>query len=133
MRRERGPSPHTVVATLAVFLIVVAGNVLSEGMFRPPTVKLVAALAAIAAAAGYVVFRVRRFSAMDEMHQRLELEALAAAFAGSLLVFVAYWLLQAAGLLPPLNGVYYVIGMVGMANFGSRRAWQRLTGAPAAC
>jgi len=125
-RKPSLPSAHSIVAIALVFLTVVVGNVLTNGLGSPRAGRLAAAVVIIGAAVGYVIGRVRRFSGLDELYQRLELEAVAAAFAGSFLIFVAYWVLQAANLLPPLIGTYYVIGMVAMMSVGSEAAWRRL-------
>ena len=56
--------------------------------------RLGVALAGIAWFAWLAWRRAVRYRRLDELHQRIELESLATAFAGSFLVFVAYWLLQ---------------------------------------
>ena len=58
--------------------------------------------------------------------QRLELESLAAAFVGSFMVFVAHWLLELMQVLPPLDGLYYVMVMIGFVGSGADSAWQCL-------
>jgi hypothetical protein len=126
MTKPPSLSSRSIVATVLAFGIVVAGNVLTNGLGRPSLARLAAACVVIAMAIGYLVWRIRHHHALDELHQRLELEALSVAFAGSFLIFVSYWLLQAAGLLPPLIGMYYALGMLAMAMFGSSGAWRRL-------
>jgi hypothetical protein len=126
MARSQSLSVRTVGATFVAFVVVVVGNVLTNGFGRPSPGRLVVACGVILLAIAFVMWRLRQFQSHDELHQRLELEALAAAFVGSFLIFVSYWLLQAAGLLPPLIGMYYAIGMVATAMIGSTRAWRRL-------
>lgn len=114
------------VAVLATFLVVVVGNVLPHGIGRPSPGKLVIALATIVIVAMGVQRRVRCYRAKDELQQRIELESLAAAFCGTFVVFVAYWLLQLAGFLPPLDGLYFVLGMYGLVSLGRDGALGRL-------
>jgi hypothetical protein len=127
-----GCSRHSIVATSLVFMTVVLGNVLPNGLGHPRWGKLAMATALIAACTAMVILRARKFRSLDELQQRVELEALAAAFGGSFLIFWSYWLLQAAGLLPPLNGMYYVLGMVALVGVGSGSAWGRLARRPPA-
>lgn len=114
------------VATFCVFLVVVIGNVMSTGLGHPQWGKLLLALGLIAACVTFAAWRVRAFRRLDELQQRMELEGLAAAFSGTFLIFWSYWLLQITGLLPPLNGMYFVLGMVALVGVGSGSAWGRL-------
>jgi hypothetical protein len=130
MARNGSISGLTVVRTFLVFLVVVAGNVLTNGLGCPAPGRLALAAALIGLGVSLVVWRVRRFARLDELQQRIELQAYAAAFAGSFIVFVGYCLLQAAGLLPPLIGTYYVIGMISLVMVGSEGAWKQLVRSP---
>jgi hypothetical protein len=114
------------------FGVLVLANVLLEGISPPTASGLVVAAVGIVFFAYLVQRRIRRYRALDELHQRIELESLAAAFAGSFMIFVAYWLLQLVQVLPPLNGLYYVIVMIGLVSSGTDAAWQKLVrGRPA--
>ena len=118
------------IATLLAFGVLVGSNVLLNGI-RPPTAGgLALAAAGIAFFVVLVWRRIQRYRGLDELHQRVELESLAAAFAGSFMVFVAYWLLEVVQVLPPLNGMYYVIVMLGLVGSGADSAWQRLLRGP---
>lgn len=114
------------MATLIAFGVLAGSNVLLNGIRAPTAEGLVIAVAGI----GFFVFlvwrRIRRYRTLDELHQRIELESLAAAFAGSFMVFVGYWLLELVQVLPPLNGMYYVIVMLGLVGSGADSAWQRM-------
>lgn len=123
-------SRHSVIAVVLVFLVVAGANVIVAGFGQVNGVKLALAVGLILAIIGAVVQRARRFQALDELQQRMELEALAAAFTGSFLIFVSYWLLQLAGLLPPLDGMYYMLGMISLLGVGSGSAWSRLARKP---
>jgi hypothetical protein len=125
MRTREPVVPHWL-AILVMFLVMVVANVLANGLGRPSIWKLALALATIGAFVGLAVARVRRYRRLDEMHQRIELESLALAFASSFLMFVAYWLLQLTGLLPVLDGQYYVLITFAMLNLGRDGAWRRL-------
>ena len=113
-------------ATLIAFGVLATSNVLLNGIRPPTVVGLVVAVAGIGFFVYLVWRRIRRYRSLDELHQRLELESLAAAFVGSFMVFVTYWLLEIVQVLPPLNGLYYVIVMIGLVGSGADSAWQRL-------
>ena len=114
------------VATLIAFGVLAGSNVLLNGIRRPS----LAGLVVVVTGTGFFIYlvwrRIRRYQTLDELHQRLELESLAAAFGGSFLVFVAYWLLEMVQVLPPLDGLYYIIVMIGLVGSGADSAWQRL-------
>ena len=67
-----------------------------------------------------------RYAGSTNCTSAIELESLATAFAGSFLVFVAYWLLQLSGVLPPLRGLYFMLVMLTLMNMGTDGAWQRI-------
>jgi hypothetical protein len=117
---------RSITATFLIFLVVVFANVLPMGLGHPSWGKMALSVGLIVAGASFAVWRVRTFRRLDELQQRMELEGLAAAFAGSFLIFWSYWLLQTAGLLPPLNGMYFVLGMVALVGVGNGSAWGRL-------
>jgi hypothetical protein len=117
--------PHWV-AFAVMFVVLVIANVLKEGLGRSTPWRLAIAVALIAWCAWAVRQRALRYRALDELQQRVELESLATAFVGSFVVYVTYWLLQIAGLLPPLDGTYFVIVMVALRNMGVDGAWQQL-------
>lgn len=70
MTRQPSLSPWSIVATILAFGPVVAGNVPTNGLRHPSPARLSAACAVIAIAIGYMVWRIRQFRALDEMHQR---------------------------------------------------------------
>ena len=117
--------PHWV-SFVVVFLALVLPHVLIDGLGATSALRLGVALAGIAWFAWLAWRRAVRYRRLDELHQRIELESLATAFAGSFLVFVAYWLLQLSGVLPPLRGLYFMLVMLTLMNMGTDGAWQRI-------
>src|SRR4051812_25602650 len=100
--------PHWT-AVFASFGVVVLGNVLQHGIGRPSGGKLVTAAILLVVVAWTCSKQLERYRRLDELQQRIQLESLASAFAGTFLIFTGYWLLQMAGLLPPMEGLYFLL------------------------
>ncbi|MGO9864079.1 MAG: hypothetical protein ACLPLR_10755 [Terriglobales bacterium] len=93
---------------------------------RPATLRYPLALAPVVPLLFLPFVVLRFFRAMDELQQRIHLEALAFAFASSAVVTFAYGLLQGEGLRPlkwiwvyPIMCVLWVIGL-----FTARRRYR---------
>jgi hypothetical protein len=114
------------VAFSVMFVVLVIPHVLQAGLGHSTPLKLTIAVGAIAGMVFVASRQFARYLALDELEQRVELESLATAFVGTFCVFVAYWLLQAAGLFPPLNGMFFVPVMFTLRNLGLARAWQQI-------
>jgi len=117
--------PHAI-AFAVMFVVLVIPHVLTNGLGHSTPFKLFIALGAIVGMVVVASKQVARYRALDELEQRVQLESLATAFAGTFMVFVTYWLLQLSGLLPPLNGLYFVLVMITLRNLGIDGAWQQL-------
>lgn len=121
--------PHGV-SFVVMFGVLVLANVLAGGVGSFAPARLAIALATIAVFVALTLRRVAIYRRLDELHQRIQLESLASAFAGTFLCFVAYWLLQISGLLPPLDGMYFLLTMIALMNLGADGAWRKLARTP---
>ncbi len=121
--------PHWI-SFLLMFGVLVLANVLASGLGSASLPRVAIALATIATFVALAIRRVAIYRRLDELHQRIQLESLASAFAGTFLCFVAYWLLQISGLLPPLDGMYFLLTMIALMNLGADGAWRKLTRRP---
>jgi hypothetical protein len=106
---------------LGAALLIVAASLLGRQFERGSVPRIAIALLQGAATAVAVIVPVRSIRGLDEMHQRIQLEALAFAFAGTGTLTTAYGFLVSAGLpdkawtwalVWPLMAMLWAIGLV---------------------
>ena len=109
-----------LLAALAAALVILAASVASKQFERGSAPRIALALLQGIASAGAVILPVRSIRALDEMQQRIHLEALAFAFAGTGVVATTYGFLVSAGLpdyefgtfVWPLMVLLWVVGVL---------------------
>ena len=120
-----GRSSKLLVIALGAALLVMAAALVARNFERGSAARIAIALVQAVATAVAVVLPVRSVRRLDEMQQRIQLEALAFAFAGTGVLTTGYGFLVNAGLpdiewgalVWPLMAVLWAIGMA----FASRR------------
>lgn len=112
------------LAAYAVALVL-SQNLLAGGV-ADPAFRLLVSLAPMLPAAFICAVVVRAIRRMDEMQRRLQLEALALAFAGTALLTFGYGFLEGAGLprlsmfvvWPVMAALWFAGVMAGRVRFG---------------
>lgn len=112
-----------IIAAGAVLMAVYLGfvAVTKRGEQLAPVVRVAAGLLAVAAFALFIVAQIRVLRGLDEMHRRIQLEALAIAFPTAILLVFTLGVLERAGIVVwgfqrlrdvwPLVVLPYVIGL----------------------
>ena len=112
---------RTLLVCLGSALLIVAAALLARQFERGSAARIAIALLQGAATAVAVIVPVRSIRGLDEMFQRIQLEALAFAFAGTGVIASAYGFLVSAGLperawnwalVWPLMAALWAVGMV---------------------
>lgn len=110
-----------VVICLVSALVIVAASLFARQFERGSAARMAIALFQGAATAVAIIVPVRSIRGLDEMFQRIQLEALAFAFAGTGVITTAYGFLVSAGLperswnwalVWPLMALLWAVGMV---------------------
>jgi len=112
------------VSLLAGFTAVLSSWLLKHYQFGAP-LRLAVALLPVPPFIWLFVVLIRGVRALDEMMQRITLEALAFSFVGTALVVVTYGYLQRAGFVPQENWSQVWPVMVGLYIIGYLIAWWR--------
>jgi hypothetical protein len=89
--------PRFLMAALAAAAVIVGAAWMGRGLPRGAPWKLVLALAQAGATTVIVLMMVRGIRQLDELQRRIQLEALAAAFAGTAILVTAWGFLEIAG------------------------------------
>ena len=89
--------PRFLSAALAAAVVIVGAAWLGRDLPRGDPWKLALALAQAGATTVVVVMTVRGIRRLDELQRRIQLEALAAAFAGTAILVTTWGFLEVAG------------------------------------
>ncbi len=120
---QSGVTSHrsVILICLGSALLIVAAALLARQFERGSPPRIAIALLQSAATAVAVIVPVRSIRGLDEMFQKIQLEALAFAFAGTGVLTTAYGFLVSAGLperswnwalVWPLMAALWAVGMV---------------------
>lgn len=89
--------PRFLLVALASAAVIVAAAWMGRDLPRGAPAKLALALAQAAATTVVVLMMVRGIRQLDELQRRIQLEALAGAFAGTAILVTAWGFLEIAG------------------------------------
>jgi hypothetical protein len=118
-------NPRVILISLALAAVMIVDAVIGRGFPRGSAVRIALAAVNGLASSAVIVLTMLSIRSMDEMQQRIQLEALAIAFAGTGILATTYGFLQGAGLPPIEWGVWIWPAMVALwaiaQAFASRR------------
>ena len=117
--------PRMILLSLGLASVMIADACFSRGFERGSAMRI--ALAAVNGGVSgiVIVFTLLSIRSLDELQQRIQLEALAIAFAGTGVLGTTYGFLQSAGLPPIEWGVWIWPGMVTLWALGMLVARRR--------
>lgn len=115
--KRNSPNIRAFVLAMALYAVLLVGSILVLRRLPEGPLKFIVALVPVLP--GLYMARViaREISRRDELQRRIQLEALAFAFAGTAVTALGIGLLENAGV-PPLNGSFYVPIMAALWVFG---------------
>jgi hypothetical protein len=100
--RERGPSscydPQVIAMSLVLAAVIIGAAWAAKGFEKGSAPRLALAAAQSLATAGVIFMPVWSLRRLDELQQRIQLQALAIAFTGTGIIVVGYRWLEMAGL-----------------------------------
>ncbi len=110
---------------MAFNVAAVVATALLKHIPQGPAVRSALVAAALVPGLGYIATMIRDIRRLDELQQRIYLEAIAVAFAGTFLLTLLYPLLNRAGFVPDCSPVVVAVVMVVLATgsywFAKRR------------
>jgi hypothetical protein len=99
--REREPScydPQVIATSLVLAAVIIGAAWAAKGFEKGSAPRIALAAAQSLATAGVIFMPVWNLRRLDELQQRIQLQALAIAFAGTGIIVVGYRWLEIAGL-----------------------------------
>ena len=120
---------HPIWAALIAAGALIGSSALLEYLHPNGALRLAVALAPLPAYVFFILAEVRWIRTLDELHQRVHLEALAIAFPATLVGVVTTWLLQRAGYFPDWRlrdaALFYSVLMIALWIIGVVLAYRR--------